>query len=244
MKLHLLQSAPLLNFTAEGGELIVAWHQGETPPDRIQSTRLVLKMGPELADFQPSPGVFRVQSNAGLRSLPRFFQTTAVHQGAGVAVVPDTAPRRLCLRTRGWHPLGCPVIKSVFIQVVAGIGRPECQLQVFLRLFLSKESPAHAIPYPLVQVIQHFIKIAGCRAAHFFQGLKILFCKNGHLCARQVFHIPFLPICLRPFTAGSRSIIADRQVRRNHRYDFLASIRKSARRILDVSRISGKKYLH
>ena len=94
----------------EGGELVVPRHQSQPPVHRLQSTGRIAEVSPELGGLQPAPGILRVQGHAGLRIMPGLLQAAAVHQGAGVAIVPDPAPGRLRRRFRGGHPLGSFII--------------------------------------------------------------------------------------------------------------------------------------
>ncbi|MFR6041883.1 MAG: hypothetical protein ACLUHL_10970 [Dysosmobacter welbionis] len=150
MELHLLQSPALLDLPTEGGELVVPRHQSQPPVHRLQSTGRIAEVSPELGGLQPAPGILRVQGHAGLRIMPGLLQAAAVHQGAGVAIVPDPAPGRLRRRFRGGHPLGSFIIVVIVVDVVAGIGVPQGKIQIAPGLLLRELSLTHTVPDPLV----------------------------------------------------------------------------------------------
>ena len=150
VELHLLQSPALLDLPAESGELIVPGHQLQAPAHRLQGAVPVSEVGTELAGLQPAPGILRVQGHAGLRIMPGLLQAAAVHQGAGVAIVPDPAPGRLRRRFRGGHPLGSFIIVVIVVDVVAGIGVPQGKIQIAPGLLLRELSLTHTVPDPLV----------------------------------------------------------------------------------------------
>ena len=150
VELHLLQGAALLDLPAESGELIVPGHQLQAPAHRLQGAVPVSEVGTELAGLQPAPGILRVQGHAGLRIMPGLLQAAAVHQGAGVAIVPDPAPGRLRRWFRGGHPLGSFIIVVIVVDVVAGIGVPQGKIQIAPGLLLRELSLTHTVPDPLV----------------------------------------------------------------------------------------------
>ena len=134
-------------------------------------------MSPQPARLQPDPWVLRLLLNAPFRIVQSLLQLSAVHEGHRIPVVPGSAARSIFLRVL--HPLSCLVVKPVLIQVVAGEGIPQSDLEVLLGLTPGEFSRLHA---PLCKVLQpavHLPKIAGHIPAEALQSADVLRREQG-----------------------------------------------------------------
>ena len=174
MVLHLLQAPALPDLPGQGGELIVPRLQGQPPLHCGQGPGRVTKVAAQLAQLQPAPHIVRLHRHSLFRVGQGLLQPPAVQQGAGVAVVPHAAAGGLRAPLRRGHPLRRPAVRLIFVQVVAGVGVPEGRLQVGLCRLLGEAPPAHAVLHPLLQVVQHLVKVPCGAVAHGLQVFHIL----------------------------------------------------------------------
>ena len=108
--------------------------------DGIQRTGFIAKMRPQLAQTGA-----RIQGSSGSsRAAPRsaysqcFFQPAAIHQRHRIPVVPGSAARGVFLRIL--HPFRSAVVVDVIVQIKAGKGIPEGNLQILVSLFFAESS--------------------------------------------------------------------------------------------------------
>ena len=134
-------------------------------------------MRPQLAHLQPDPGVVRLLLGAFFRIAERFFQPAAVHQRNRIPVVPGSAACGVFLGIL--HPFHSAVVVDIVIQIVAGEGVPEGDLQILVCLFFGESSFFYAVFDKILQPVEHFSKVTGSPFVKGFQRFNVLCREQG-----------------------------------------------------------------
>jgi len=134
-------------------------------------------MRPQLAQMEPDPGVVRLLQSAPLRIFQCFFQPAAIHQRHRIPVVPGSAARGVFLRIL--HPFRSAVVVDVIVQIKAGKGIPEGNLQILVSLFFAESSFFYATFDKILQPAEHFLKVTGGSFIKGFQCFNILRREQG-----------------------------------------------------------------
>ena len=145
--------------------------------DGIQRTGFIAKMRPQLAQMEPDPGVVRLLQSAPLRIFQCFFQPAAIHQRHRIPVIPGSAARGVFLRIL--HPFRSAVVVDVIVQIKAGKGIPEGNLQILVSLFFAESSFFYATFDKILQPAEHFLKVTGGSFIKGFQCFNILRREQG-----------------------------------------------------------------
>ena len=138
----------------------------------IQRACFVPKMRPQLARLQPDPWVVRLLLGTPLRIFQCFFQPAAVHQRNRIPVVPGRTACGVLLRIL--HPFHSTVVVDIVIQIVAGKGVPEGDLQILMGLFFGEFSFFYAVFDEILQPLKHSPEVAGCPFVKGFQRFDVL----------------------------------------------------------------------
>ena len=174
---HLLQGSSGFDLFFQGQELIIARFQFQSMLDGIQRAGLIAKMRPQLAHLQPDPWIVRLLLGTFFRVAEGFFQSAAVHQRHRIPVVPGSAACGIFLGIL--HPFHSAVVVDIVIQIVAGEGVPEGNLQILMSLLFAESSFFYAAFDKILQPVEHFPKVSGSSFVKGFQCLNILCREQG-----------------------------------------------------------------
>lgn len=162
---HLFQRGTRPDLLSQSQELMVAGHQGQALFHRLQRPLLVPVVAAELGRLEPDPWIVRLLQCALFGIAGGLLQPSAVHQRHGIAVIPHAAA--FCAALGGRHPAGRPVIVLVLVDIVAGKGVPEGDLQIGPGLALRKAALLHPGGDKLLQIpIVSSLKYPGQTITH------------------------------------------------------------------------------
>ena len=177
MVLHLFQGGPSFDLFLQGQKLMITRFQFQSMLDGIQRTCFISKMRPQLSHLQPNPGVVRLLLSALLCIFQCFFQPAAVHQRHRIPIVPSSAAHGIFLGIL--HPFHSTVVVDIVIQIVAGEGIPEGNLQIPMSLLFAEPSFVYASFDKILQPVKHFPKVSGSSFIKGFQCFNILRREQG-----------------------------------------------------------------